>query len=200
VCYVFGELRDLSTIAVEYRSTILCAGSAQPNLRDALLGLERGDFSRLDPLFAPDASGDKPSQVVQWHDAGLFGDQAEALAEALTCACFLGRTEAAEYFLQRGVPPPGGAKTGLNALHWAANRGQLEVVRLLIRWKAPMETRSMYGGNVLDTTVWSAINEARPNHLVIIEELLEAGARLDTEVYPTGNEDIDVLLRRHPAV
>lgn len=135
--------------------------------------------------------------MVQWHEAGLFRDQTDALAEALTCACFLGRTEAAEYFLQRGVPPSGGARTGLNAFHWAVNRGQLEAVRLLIRWKAPMETRSMYGGNVLDTAVWSAINEPKPHHLPIIEELLKAGARLETEEYPTGHDAIDAILRRY---
>lgn len=173
------------------------AGNTQADFRDALLGLEKGDFSRLDPLFAP--NGDKPCQVVQWHEAGLYGDHTEALAEALTCACFLGRVEAAEYFLQKGIPPCG-AKTGLNAFHWAANRGQLEAVRLLVRWKARMETRSMYGGNVLDTAVWSAINEPKPNHLPIIEELLKAGARLETETYPTGHEVIDAMLLQHRVV
>ena len=172
-------------------------GGAQADLRDALLGLETGDFSRLDPLFAQDVTAGKSCQVVQWHENGLLGDRANMLAEALTCACFLGRTEAAEYFLQKGVPPSGGANTGLNAFHWAANRGQLEAVRLLIRWKAPMETRSMYGGNVLDTAVWSAINEPRPNQITIIEELLKAGARLETEEYPTGNQTIDAILRQH---
>lgn len=169
-------------------------GKTQADFRDALLGLKKGDFSRLDPLFAPD--GDQPCHMVQWHEAGWFGDQAEALAEALTCACFLGRTKAAEYFLQRGVPPCA-AKTGLNAFHWAANRGQLETVKLLVRWRAPLGTRNMYGGNVLDTAVWSAINEPKPNHLRIIEELLRAGARLETEKYPTGHEAIDAMLRQH---
>ena len=75
------------------------------------------------------------------------------------------------------------------------NRGQLETVRLLIQWKAPLEPRSMYGGNVLDTAVWSAINEPRPNHLQIIEELLKAGARLEDEVWPTGHEQVDAVLK-----
>jgi hypothetical protein len=106
----------------------------------------------------------------------------------------------ADYLLQRGVDPSAGADTGLNAFHWAANRGQLEVVRLLIGRKAPLETRSMYDGTVLGTAVWSAINEPRPAHLQIIEDLLDAGACLAEVDYPTGNSKVDVVLRRHGAL
>jgi len=164
--------------------------------RDALHGLRRGDFSRLEPSFVGEPSR---TQVVQWHQAGRFIGEAAALAEALTCACFLGRTEVADYLLTHGVDPSAGAGTGLDALHWAANRGQLDAVRLLIKWKAPLETRSMYGGTVLGTAVWSAINEPRADHVQIIEELLAAGARLDEVEYPTGHTQVDAVLRRHGA-
>jgi ankyrin repeat protein len=39
----------------------------------------------------------------------------------------------AEYLLTHGVDPTAGAGTGMDAFHWAANRGNLETVRLLIR-------------------------------------------------------------------
>jgi|SRR6185437_3280777 len=70
---------------------------------------------------------ERSHQVVRWHEAGLFNEQTEAAAEALTCACFLCRTQPAEYFLERGIPLSG-AKTGLGAFDWAANRGQVETV------------------------------------------------------------------------
>ena len=164
---------------------------------DVLAGLQRGDFSRLEPFF-DEASGQsgKPA-IVEWHEEGRFRDQPEALAEALTCASFLGRTGVVEYLLAHGVTPSGGAGTGLDGLHWAANRGQLEAVRLLIRAKAPLETRSMYGGTALGTAIWSAINEPRPDHLRIIEALLGAGARLEETDYPTGNAQLDAILQRH---
>ncbi len=166
--------------------------------RDAVQGLGAGDFSRLEALFHDQVG--RQAQIVEWHKEGRFRNEPRALAEALTCACFLGRTNVATYLLNEGLDPSGGAGTGLNAFHWAANRGQLESVRLLIRWKAPFEPRSMYGGNVLDTAVWSAINEPRPNHLQIIEELLKAGARIGDEAWPTGHEQIDAILTQYRAV
>lgn len=163
--------------------------------RDAVAGLEAGDFSRLAPLFAaPEGGG--PSRVVAWHAEGRFRAAPTALDEALTCACFLGEVGVAEYLLDRGVDPGSGMATGLNAFHWAGNRGQLAVVRLLLRHKAALETRNVYGGSVLGTVVWSAIHEPRPDHVRIIGELLDAGARRDGVEFPTGDEDVDALLGR----
>jgi ankyrin repeat protein len=158
---------------------------------DVVRGLIAGDFSRLDPLFEG-----RPCRIIEWFEAGLFADQPQALAEALTCACFNGRTEVVDYLLAHGIEAPGGANTGLNGFHWAANRGQLEVVTLLISRQAPLEMRSMYDGTVLGTAVWSAINEPRPDHLRIIEALIKAGARVDDVGYPTGRETVDKVFRR----
>lgn len=119
-----------------------------PVWRDAVKGLERGDFSRLEPLF----DGDK-CRVVDWCENGYFEDEPKSLAEALTCACFLGRTSVAAYLLDEGVDPAAGTGTGLSALHWAANRGNLDTVRMLIERKAPLEQRNMYGGTVLGCTI-----------------------------------------------
>lgn len=163
----------------------------------ALEGLRNGDFSRLDPLFESESSG--PSQIIGWVEEGRFLGYEQELCEALTCACFNGRIEVAEYLLSRGIAPSGGAATGLDAIHWAANRGQLQAVRLLIRHKVPLESRSMYGATVLGTAVWSAIQEPRANHLVIIEELLAAGALVEGASYPTENAGIDGLLRSYGA-
>lgn len=166
--------------------------------RDALNGLRAGDFSRLEPLFLAEAGMAEP-RIVRWHRAGRFRDEPEALGEALTCACFLGRTEVAEYLLAEGVDPTVGDATGVNAVHWAANRGQLDTVRLLLRRNVPLETRNRFGGTTLAMAVWSAIHEPRPQHLGILEELLAAGADITGIEYPTGNEQVDAVLRRHGA-
>jgi hypothetical protein len=55
----------------------------------------------------------------------------------------------------------------------------------------------MYGGTALGTAIWAAINEPRRDHLQIIEELLNAGARWDDAEYPTGHQPIDAILERY---
>jgi Ankyrin repeats (3 copies) len=162
---------------------------------EALEGLRRGDFTRLDYLFQGE-SGSQP-QIVEWVEQGRFTGHDQELAEALTCACFNGRTEVAEYLLKRGIASCGGSGTGLNAIQWAVNRGQREATRLLIRHNVSLESRSMYGGTALGTAVWSAINEPRTDHLAVIEDLLSAGARVQEGGYPTGRDDVDAVLRRY---
>jgi ankyrin repeat protein len=167
---------------------------SESQFSEALTGLMNGDFTRLAPLFA--SANDSPSQIIRWLEAGLFRAQPEALGEALTCACFNGCVEVAGRLLASGLDPSGGAATGLNAFHWAANRGQLEVVRLLLRHGASLEVRNSYQGTVLGCAVWSAVHEPRPGHLAIIEALLEAGAIVREAAYPSGDAQIDALLRR----
>lgn len=72
---------------------------------DTLEGLRSGGFSRLDPLFQ-DKNRSWP-QIVQWVDQGSFRGHDPELAEALTCACFNGRTEVVKYLLSRGIAPQG---------------------------------------------------------------------------------------------
>jgi len=157
-----------------------------------------GDFSRLAPLFQTPSAG-SPCPVIQWFDEGLFANEPKALDEAFTCACFNGCAQVVEHFLARGVNPSGGINTGLNAFHWAANRGQLRAVEILIWNKSPLETQNAYGGTVLGCTVWSAIHEPKPDHLRIIEALLEAGAKVGAADYPSGDERVDQILRRYGA-
>lgn len=167
--------------------------------QEAVRGLIAGDFSRLAPLFETSSTGSSCS-IVKWYEAGMFASEPKALAEAFTCACFNGCAEVIEYFLAREVDPNGGAKTGLNAFHWAANRGQLKAVEILIRNKASLETQNAYGGTVLGCAVWSAIHEFKPDHIPIIKALLEAGAEIGKAEYPSGDERVDAILREYGAV
>jgi len=158
-------------------------------------GLRHGDFSRLEPLFSPAPAG--PPPVATWLAEGRFAADPTALHEALACACFLGKVDLAAQLLAHGADVRASNGTGLNALHWATNRGQLEATRLLLRHGAPLEARNAYGGTVLGGALHAAIHEPRPTHRAIIEELLKAGAVLEPTDYPTGVPAIDALLRAY---
>ena len=82
----------------------------------------------------------------------------------------------------------------MDAFHWAANRGQLDIVKLLTDRKANPETVNAYGGTVLRCAAWSAVFEPRPNHAAIIRALVEAGASVEAALDPTGDPRVDALL------
>ena len=173
------------------------AANHDATFTDALEGLHRGDFSRLERLFDERSGRAGTPQIVEWHGQGRFRDQPKALAEALTCASFLGHTAVAEYLLKHGVNPSGRAGTGLDALHWAGpiadswkRCGSSSAQRLRSTREARMAAQ-------LGTAIWSAINEPRRDHLQIIEELLNAGAHVEEADYPTGHRHIDAILQRH---
>jgi hypothetical protein len=168
-----------------------------PDCNAILAHLREGNFTRLAPVMTSQ-NGDVP-RIVQRHRDGCFADHPVELAEALSCAAFLGASEALEYLLAAGVPRDGGDKTGLNALHWAANRGELAAVQRLLRAGASLETRNAYGGTVLGATVWAAIHEPRPAHVAVVEVLLEAGADVHEAAFPSGDAAVDAVLAKFGA-
>ena len=155
---------------------------------EAVAALTRGDFSRLESVLH--------DHLVAWVEMGRFEDEPRAFAEALSAASFNGQTLLVGYLLDRGADPREGAGTGMTPLHWAANRGNVRTVRLLLERGAPLEAKNAFGGTVLSGTVWSALHEMRDDHLATIEALVDAGADVSTVALPTGDSQIDALLSR----
>ncbi|HEV8592287.1 MAG TPA: ankyrin repeat domain-containing protein, partial [Pyrinomonadaceae bacterium] len=123
----------------------------------AVAAMERGDFSALESMVGGPERFD--AQITEWYENRYFDDEPDTLAEIFSAACMLGHPRAAAYLLDKGVDPLAGIKTGLNGFHYAASSGRLDVVKLLIERKVPMEIRNMYGGTVLGQALWSAVNE-----------------------------------------
>jgi ankyrin repeat protein len=123
------------------------------------------------------------------------------LEQALILACTLGKTTVVEFLLQKGVDTTRRGNQGNTALHSAAWNGHIEVVKLLLAQKAPLEVKNDYGATVLDFTVWaSAHNRLGVDYLPIVESLIDAGASVDAvSPFPSGNESVDEVLRRHGA-
>lgn len=158
--------------------------------------LRTGSYTAAEWAFeTPDTGGEPP--IITWIREGSLSDPG-LVAEALTCACWHGRSDVATFLLDRGVDPAAGTVgTGTDALGWSANRGQLDIVRLLIARGAPLETRNAWGGTPLGFTIWSAIHEPQPTHAEIAGALLAAGARIEDGMYPSGDAAIDAVLERY---
>ena len=128
-----------------------------------------------------------------------FGESAtkDELERALIMAARYGRDEVVRYLVASGVDVA--ASDGMTALHWAAGGGHLDMMKLLIERGAPLEKKNVYGGTVLDSTLWFAYNVspkefAANNYPAVIDMLIAAGAR--TDLYPEMQKYIDNVYRR----
>jgi ankyrin repeat protein len=119
------------------------------------------------------------------------------LQSAFLYASGSGHKDVVEFLLTRGVDLADGGGDGQTPLHWAVIIGQLEMVKLLLKYKPPLESRNVYGGTVLGQTMWSAAHGGDPKvYAEIIETLIAAGAEVPPRHVPV-TKSIDDLLRRY---
>jgi hypothetical protein len=121
----------------------------------------------------------------------------EDLEKALIMAARYGTNEVLEYLLDIGVDTA--ASDGMTALHQASGRADLEMVKLLLDRGAPLEKVNVFGGTVLDSTLWFAYHVtpeefASRAYPAVIDILIAAGAK--TDVYPEMEQHIDEVYRR----
>jgi len=165
--------------------------------RGALLDLEgAAGVGRLDlvrSFFNEDGSLKPPATKAQMESGFMW-------------ACEYGHTRVVEFILERGLDV-GTQVGGMTGLHWAMVGGRVETTRSLLERKAPLETQNSYGGTVLGCAIWAVGNtdlayrwpDSDTDWAAIVGMLIDAGAVVyesDSD-FPTGNERVDELLRRH---
>lgn len=153
------------------------------------LVVDRDTLARMEPLSVPywvHIPDDAPGQI----------------ALSLVVACRFSRPDVARYLLDMGVDAAAADHEHMTALHWASATGMIDIMRELLRRGAPLEVTNEWGGTVLDSTVYFALNHPYPgvDYPAVLQILLDAGAdpqALDPR--PTGNPAIDDVLGRYGA-
>lgn len=145
--------------------------------KKTLTHLSQGNFTALEQMLGGPEGFDR--EIVDCYQIGEFDAEPELLAEALSCACMLGRTETARFLIDAGVDPYAGMKTWLAGPHYAVSGGHLDTVKMLIEKKISLEVENLYGGTLLQQGFCSAINEPKESHADVIQALLDAGAVIE---------------------
>jgi ankyrin repeat protein len=134
-------------------------------------------------------------------DGKLKGNATKAQMEAgFQWACEYGRNDVVEFLLDHGMDLQAGENIDETGLHWAAIGGHVDTIELLLQRGARLEARNCYGGTVLGQATWSAMNDdGGIDYVPVIKTLLDAGAMVEEADYPTGNQQIDEMLRHYGA-
>ncbi len=141
-------------------------------------------------------TSDAPVTAVRWPRLAANGKV--HVDWSLIWAAMHGRTSVVQLLIDRGVALDVNDHQGFTPLHWASWNRHLDTMAVLIAASAPLEARNIYGGTVLDSTVYGAVHSGAPaDYVPTLERLIVAGADLDAVDYLTGIEVIDAVLRRH---
>ncbi len=133
---------------------------------------------------------------------GLLGSADATVWRHVADAARGNRTQVVPAMLARGFPTTATSQHGANPLHWAAFHGNPEMLDAVLAQRPDLTTRDRdYGGTAVDWALhgasgqWPGISTGR--QAVCLERLLAAGAPCDEADFPTGNADLDAVLRRH---
>jgi ankyrin repeat protein len=159
-----------------------------------------GDVEKVNRMVLEGGTlrGDVPLTAPAWMRVGQKPSAHVALA--LVWACRFGRASVVELLLEKGVDANSADTDRMTALHWAAASGRLELIDLLLDRGAALEAVNVWGGTVLDSTVYFAVRGPKRgvDYMPVIERLIARGADIRAVgPFPTGDSAIDDLLRRH---
>ena len=184
----FGYIDAAETLArrgARVDTVLTAAALGDAELVESMV-IEGGTLRPRVPLVAP-----------TW--LGLPRDPKSHAALALVWASRFGRAAVVKQLLDKGVDPAAHDTMSMTALHWAAGHGHLDVVSMLLRFHPPLEATNQWGGTVLDSTVYLAVNDPSRgvDYVPVIELLLAAGADARAVTpFPTGDPRLDEVLRR----
>ncbi|HET7155449.1 MAG TPA: ankyrin repeat domain-containing protein [Hyphomicrobiaceae bacterium] len=111
-------------------------------------------------------------------------------------------TAAVKAMLARGFSVATVSQHGATPLHWAAFHGNPDMLHEVLRYGPPLEMRDRdFNGTAMGWVIQGAMNHwhgiSTAKHGACARLLLDAGAQVDETALPTGNDDLDQVLRAH---
>jgi ankyrin repeat protein len=107
--------------------------------------------------------------------------------------------QAVRVMLDAGFDPQVRGADDSTPLDRAAFHGFSEVVNLLLQHNPPLTLKNCYGGRPLDSSIYGSVHSWRRdgNFPATVEALIKAGSEIAANTVPTGNDDVDAVLRRY---
>ncbi|MBL8155807.1 MAG: ankyrin repeat domain-containing protein [Anaerolineae bacterium] len=117
----------------------------------------------------------------------------------LADAAWENQLEAVKVMLETGFDPRVRGADDSTPLDRAAFHGFVDVVRLLLQHNPPLSLQNCYGGRPLDSAIYGSAHSWRwdGDFPATVEALIAAGSDIPANAIPSGNEAVDVVLRRH---
>jgi ankyrin repeat protein len=162
--------------------------SRAPPLDRVMHALWSGDDDAVDAVLATDPAAIEhaPPQVLrQVADAARNNN-----------------TAAVKAMLARGFSVTAVSQHGATPLHWAVFHGNPDMLHEVLRYGPPLEMRDRdFNGTAMGWVIQGAMNHwhgiSTAKHGACARLLLDAGAQVDETALPTGNDDLDQVLRAH---
>lgn len=174
----------LGQIAV---AALLERRGARPSMLSAddelVVACARGDRERADAILAA-----RPHAIARLHrhDKALIVSVAQ-----------VNNTDGVRVMAEAGFAVDAAGWMGATPLHWAACRGNSDMAAVLLRHGASPNADTAVFGTPLETAVRHQWN-ADGDYAAVVDALLQAGAVVTEDLYPSGQPAIDAMLSRHP--
>ncbi len=163
-------------------------------------GATAGDVTEIDWFLGACFSVDRnAARRLLAARPGLIRELKPADTGMIAHASWLGRSEAVQLMVELEFPIDAFGPERMNALHWAAWRGDAQLVDFLVSRGAALEIVHGYGGTVLGCAVYASMHSPFEGDFpAVVRRLLDAGAKVEGRVkFPTHLPAIDALLAPH---
>jgi ankyrin repeat protein len=168
-----------------------------------VLDLLQARASPLDLLLDALWAGDEAvADAVLAAAPGLVQHAPASAQRLIADAARNNKTSAVKAMLARGFPVTASAQHGAMPLHWAAFHGNPDMLRDVLAHRPPLDARDRDADappmgwlihGALDP--WRGVSTGR--HADCAQLLLDAGCEVDESALPTGDDEVDRVLRAH---